>query len=65
LIVADEVAVARFLARTLAFSEIPRLLEAAVDRFGSGPQDPDVDDLVVLDGEIRAAYASGPVGGVA
>jgi 1-deoxy-D-xylulose-5-phosphate reductoisomerase len=65
LIVADEVAVARFLARTLDFDGIPRLLEAAVERFGDGPQDPDVDDLVALDREIRAVFASGPIGGVA
>jgi 1-deoxy-D-xylulose-5-phosphate reductoisomerase len=59
LIVADEVAVARFLARTLAFDGIPRMLEAAVDRFGGGSQDPDLDELVELDREIRAAYSSG------
>jgi 1-deoxy-D-xylulose-5-phosphate reductoisomerase len=63
LIVADEVAVARFLARTLGFDGIPRLLEAAVGRFGTGSQDPDVDELVELDHEIRAFYASGPAGG--
>jgi 1-deoxy-D-xylulose-5-phosphate reductoisomerase len=62
LIVADEVAVARFLARTLEFREIPRLLEVAVQRFGEGPQNPDVGELVALDREIRGAFASGPVG---
>ena len=65
LIVADEVAVARFLARTLDFAGIPRLLEDAVTRFGSTADDPDVDALVALDREIRAAYSTGPVGGVA
>ena len=65
LIVADEVAVARFLARTIDFAGIPRLLEDAVTRFGSTADDPDVDALVALDREIRAAYATGPVGGVA
>jgi len=65
LIVADEVAVARFLARTLAFTGIPRLLEAAIDRFGSGPVAPGIDELLALDREIRAAYATGPVGGPA
>jgi 1-deoxy-D-xylulose-5-phosphate reductoisomerase len=57
LIVADEVAVARFLGRTLDFGGIPALLETAVERFGGGPQDPDVDELVELDREIRAAYS--------
>jgi 1-deoxy-D-xylulose-5-phosphate reductoisomerase len=65
LIVADEVAVARFLARTLEFSAIPRLLEAAVTRFGDGSSDPDIDELMGLDRTIRAAYASGPIGGIA
>ena len=37
LIAADEVAVARFLEGTLDFPGIPRLLEAAVVRFGEGP----------------------------
>ncbi len=65
LIVADEVAVARFLARTLDFAGIPRLLEDAVTRFGLTADDPDVDALVALDHEIRAAYSTGSVGGVA
>src|SRR6185295_16577008 len=64
LIVADEVAVARFLARTLAFDGIPRLLEAAVTRFGTGPGDPDVDELVALDAEVRAVFSIGPVSGI-
>ena len=51
-----------FLAGSLDFAGIPRLLEAAVDRFGGGPdQAPDLDTLVVLDREVRAAYASGAV----
>jgi len=62
LIAADEVAVARFLDRTLDFPGIPRLLEAAVRRFGEGPdQAPDIDGLVALDLEVRAAFATGPV----
>jgi 1-deoxy-D-xylulose-5-phosphate reductoisomerase len=67
LIVADEVAVARFLARTLDFTGIPRLLEAAVARFGGGDGqgDPDVDDLVALDREIRATFSTGPIGSAA
>lgn len=62
LIAADEVAVARFLDGTLDFPGIPRLLEAAVRRFGGGsPQAPDIDELVALDREVRAAFATGPV----
>jgi len=64
LIAADEVAVSRFLDGTLDFPGIPRLLEAAVTRFGGGPdQAPDVDTLVALDREVRAAFATGPVEG--
>ena len=62
LIAADEVAVARFLDGSLDFPGIPRLLEAAVERFGQGPdQAPGVDVLVALDREVRAAFATGPV----
>ena len=52
---------------TLDFLGIPRLLEAAVERFGvgAGGSDPDVDELVALDAEVRAALATGPVGGEA
>ena len=64
LIAADEVAVSRFLGGTLDFTGIPRLLEAAVTRFGDGTdQAPDVDTLVALDREVRAAFATGPVEG--
>jgi 1-deoxy-D-xylulose-5-phosphate reductoisomerase len=60
LIAADEVAVARFLGGTLDFPGIPRLLEAAVRRFGEGPdQTPGVDALLMLDREVRAAFATG------
>jgi len=62
LISADEIAVARFLDGTLAFGGIPRLLEAAVCRFGEGPhQDPDVTALEALDAEVRNAFATGNV----
>jgi 1-deoxy-D-xylulose-5-phosphate reductoisomerase len=62
LIAADEVAVARFLDGTLDFPGIPRLLEAAVTRFGEGPdQAPDVEELIALDAEVRAAFARGPI----
>jgi 1-deoxy-D-xylulose-5-phosphate reductoisomerase len=60
LIAADEIAVERFLAGTLDFPGIARLLEAAVNRYGQGDQSPDLDTLVGLDSEVRAAYASGP-----
>ena len=61
LIAADDVAVARFLDGSLDFQGIPRLLEAAVARFGtnSGP-DPDLDELLALDAEVRASLATAP-----
>jgi 1-deoxy-D-xylulose-5-phosphate reductoisomerase len=63
LIAADEVAVERFLAGSLDFGGIPELLEAAVQRFGSGAdQGPDLEALIALDAEVRAAYATGPIG---
>jgi 1-deoxy-D-xylulose-5-phosphate reductoisomerase len=64
LIAADEVAVARFLAGSLDFLGIPRLLEAAVDRFGTGAdQAPSVDELVALDREVRIAFDHPATGG--
>ena len=66
LIAADEVAVARFLAGTLDFAGIPRLLATAVDRYGQGAdQEPDLQALVELDREVRSALAVGPAGGTA
>ena len=55
----------RFLDGTLDFLGIPRVLEAAVDalRRGRRRDGPDVDELVALDAEVRAALATGPVGG--
>jgi 1-deoxy-D-xylulose-5-phosphate reductoisomerase len=62
LIAADDVAVARFLAGSLDFPGIPRLLETAVERFGGGQaSEPDVEALVALDAEVRAAFATGPI----
>ena len=59
LIAADEVAVRRFLDGTLGFTGIPALLEAAVTRFGgTGDPAPDVEDLVQLDTDVRAAFAT-------
>jgi 1-deoxy-D-xylulose-5-phosphate reductoisomerase len=52
---ADEVAVARFLAGSLDFSGIPRLLGSAVERFGTaGPVEPSLQELLALDTEVRA-----------
>jgi len=61
LIAADEVSVARFLAGSLDFPGIARTLEAAVDRFGrpaaGESPTPDLEELIALDGEVRAAAA--------
>jgi len=65
LIAADDVAVERFFAGSLDFLGIPRLLEAAVERFGSGDGEPDIDALVALDADVRATYATGSIGGIA
>jgi 1-deoxy-D-xylulose-5-phosphate reductoisomerase len=63
LIAADEVAVARFLAGTLDFPGIPRLLEAAVRRYGeTGDPAPSVEELVELDGAVRTEFATAPIG---
>jgi len=63
LIAADDVAVARFLGGTLGFTGIPALLEAAIGRFGGGAAaDPDVEELVALDADVRAAFATTPFG---
>ena len=66
LIAADDVAVERFLDGTLDFPGIPRLLEAAIERFrDAGVGDPDVEQLIALDAEVRAAFATAPIGGAA
>jgi 1-deoxy-D-xylulose-5-phosphate reductoisomerase len=63
LIAADDVAVTRFLDGTLDFLGIPRLLEAAVERYGATEDtDPDVDSLIALDAEVRAAFATAAMG---
>ncbi|MBI2776073.1 MAG: 1-deoxy-D-xylulose-5-phosphate reductoisomerase [Chloroflexi bacterium] len=61
LIAADEVAVRRFLAGSLDFPGIPRLLEAAVAAHGTRAGAPCVDDLIALEAEVAAAFASGAV----
>jgi len=59
LIAADAVAVARFLDGRLDFVGIPRMLEAAVASFGTaGGPDPDLDEVLALDAEVRANLAS-------
>ena len=64
LIAADEVAVERFLTGTLSFPGIAGLLEHAVGRFGTaGDQAPTYDDLVALDGEVRAVCRTAAIGG--
>ena len=56
---ADEIAVGRFLDGSLGFDGIPRLLAAAVERFGDGAdQAPDLASLVALDAEVRAFTAT-------
>jgi 1-deoxy-D-xylulose-5-phosphate reductoisomerase len=65
LIAADQVAVDRFLAGTLEFADIPRLLEAAVERFGGGEdQAPSLETLVALDTEVRSVFATGQPGAI-
>jgi 1-deoxy-D-xylulose-5-phosphate reductoisomerase len=62
LITADDVAVDRFLSGTLEFGGIPRLLEAAVERFGSsGDQAPPLAELIALDAEVRSSLAQGVI----
>ena len=58
LIAADEVAVARFLEGTLDFPGIARLAGAAVERFGPGGPEPDLEGVVALDAEVRAWCAA-------
>ena len=66
LIAADDVAVDRFLAGSLDFPGIPRLLEDAVTRYGGGTdQAPDLATLIELDQEVRAAYRAPVVGDIA
>ena len=62
LIAADDVAVERFLAGSLDFLGIPRMLEAAVERFGAGPGEPDIEALIALDADVRATYGTGESG---
>ena len=64
LIAADEVAVERFLDGTLDFMGIPRVLEAAVERFGgtTAQSEPDLDELIAIDAAVRATVADASFG---
>ncbi|HEX2220930.1 MAG TPA: 1-deoxy-D-xylulose-5-phosphate reductoisomerase [Candidatus Limnocylindria bacterium] len=53
---ADEVAVAAFLAGAIGFDRIPALIGEAVERWGSG-REPQLDEIVALDSEVRAALS--------
>jgi len=57
LIAADDIAVDRFLAGSLSFTDIADLCADAVARFGDGPA-PDLLGLLALDAEVRAWAAT-------
>ena len=59
LIAADEVAVRRFLDRSLDFPGIARLAGEAVERFGAGPE-PGLEELIALDAEVRTWCEAAP-----
>jgi 1-deoxy-D-xylulose-5-phosphate reductoisomerase len=59
LIAADDIAVDRFLNGELPFTAIPELCRDAVERFGGGSRnDPNLDELINLDREVRAWAAT-------
>jgi 1-deoxy-D-xylulose-5-phosphate reductoisomerase len=53
---ADEAAVAAFLAGTIAFPRIATVISDAVERWGDASE-PELDGIVALDGEVRAALS--------
>ena len=53
---ADEAAVAAFLAGTITFPRIAGAIAGAVERWGDASE-PDLDGIVTLDGEVRAALS--------
>jgi len=53
---ADETAVAAFLAGTIAFPRIAAVIADSVERWG-GPEEPEIDEIVALDAEVRAALS--------
>ena len=54
---ADEAAVAAFLAGTISFPRIAGVIDGAVQRWGDATE-PDLDGIVALDGEVRAALTT-------
>ena len=54
---ADEAAVAAFLAGTITFPRIAGVIEEAVARWGS-TDEPDLEGVVALDGEVRTALTT-------
>jgi len=53
---ADEIAVAAFLAGTISLPRIATVIADSVDRWG-GPDEPELEGVVALDGEVRAALS--------
>jgi 1-deoxy-D-xylulose-5-phosphate reductoisomerase len=53
---ADEAAVAAFLAGTITFPRIASVISDAVERWGDASE-PDLEGIVALDGEVRAALS--------
>ena len=53
---ADEAAVAAFLAGTISFPRIASLIDEAVERWGVAAE-PDLEGIVALDAEVRAALS--------
>ena len=54
---ADEAAVAAFLAGTITFPRIARVIDDAVQRWGDASE-PDLDGIIALDGEVRGALTT-------
>ena len=54
---ADEVAVRAFLAGQIAFPRVADVIAAAVDRWGSDSE-PNLDEILGLDAEVRAALST-------
>jgi len=62
---ADEVAVEAFLAGAISFPRIASTIDEAVSRWGA-PAEPDLEGIIELDAEVRAALSSElGIGGVA
>ena len=50
---ADEIAVKRFIDGNIGFMDIPKLIEKALDKFGSGTKDPSIDVILEADKDVR------------